>query len=83
MSAEPPVIVATWKKNTRENARLALQEYRGKRLVDLRLTVPIAAHSDQQMVTRQGVSLDVSLLPELREAVVRAETLAREMGWLE
>jgi len=78
-----PVVIASWRRNAREGARLALQEYRGCRTVDLRVTVPLAAHSPQQIPTKSGCSLPIVLLPALREAVEEALSTARSMGWLE
>lgn len=76
-------VVASWQKNSRENVRVALQEFRGRQLIDVRLTVPLAAHSDVQSPTKSGVSLQIHQLPQLRQALADAEEQARSLGWID
>lgn len=75
-----PVIIATFEKNRRETVRIALDEYRGAPLIDLRVTVPLSGTSDIQTPTRKGLSLNVELLPALVAALRAAEVEARARG---
>lgn len=84
MASLPSVVtVALWPKNSRENLRVALQEYRGAQLIDVRVTIPLAAHSEVQTPTKAGVALQVHMIPQLREALAAAEEQARSLGWLQ
>ncbi len=78
-----PIIVAAFPKNRRENLRVALDTHRGANLLDVRITTDLAAHSDTQVPTKFGLSVDVDLIPRLRVALAKAERQARKMGWLE
>lgn len=80
--ASPVAVVAMLDKNARERCRVALDEFKGSRLIDLRVCVPLAAHSDALTPTKSGVALNVALIPELRAALADAEAKAIELGWL-
>ena len=77
-----PRIIALLEKNRTERLRVALDEFRGHQLLDLRVTVELSASSGIQTPTKKGVSLSVQLLPELRRALADAEAQARDLGWL-
>lgn len=80
--SSPVAVVAMLDKNARERCRVALDEFKGTRLIDLRVCVPPAAPSDAMTPTRAGVALNVALLPKLRAALADAEAKAIELGWL-
>jgi Transcriptional Coactivator p15 (PC4) len=63
-AAEP---VYTWPKNSREEYRATLSEFKGHELADIR--VYVADEDDVDHPTRKGLSVKVSDLPRLREAV--------------
>lgn len=77
-----PIVVASLDKNRREKVRVALDEYQGTKLIDLRITVELTESSGIQTPTRKGVALNVGLLPELRAALAEAEAQALALGWL-
>ncbi len=76
------LIVATFPKNQRETVRVALDQYQGHNLIDVRVMVPLAAHAAALTVTAKGISMNVALLPELRRALDDAEAQARKLGWV-
>jgi len=76
------IIIRSLDKNSREKLRVALDDYRGVRLLDLRVTVEMTASSGIQAPTKKGVSCNVAMLPELRQALADAEAMARSLGWL-
>jgi len=78
-----PDVIATFAKNSREILRVALDNYRGHDLVDLRVCAPLAEHADTLIPTKSGVSLRVHLLPELIRGLQAAELEARARGVLE
>lgn len=71
--------VATIGKNSREEIRVTLDEFKGAQLVDIRIFAPFTA-ANVPMPTKKGVSLRLSALPELIAGLQRAEALAREQG---
>lgn len=63
-------IIAEVNKNSREIVRLTLQEFKGLRLLDIRV---YASRKDGQVVpTRQGVCIQVSMISQLLEALRKA-----------
>ncbi|WP_421935527.1 PC4/YdbC family ssDNA-binding protein [Phenylobacterium sp.] len=77
-----PLIVATLAKNGRESVRVALDEFRGHHLLDVRVVVPLAAHAATMTPTGKGISVNVAMIPSLRVALADAEAQAVALGWL-
>jgi shikimate kinase len=75
-----PTIVAEIRKNARERVRVALDEWQGHKLLDLRVTTQLAASTDTWSPTKKGLSVSVAMIPALRLALVEAEAKARELG---
>lgn len=76
-----PAAIATIPKNSREEVRVSLDTYQGHVLVDLRIYADFAAGPvASRAPTKKGLALDVTRLPELREAIVQAEAEARTRG---
>lgn len=77
-----PTVIAVLPKNRRESLRIALDQYQGSNLVDLRVVVELSETSGLATPTRKGVALRVEMLPDLIEALGKAEAMARELGLL-
>lgn len=77
---EVPTLVAEIAKNSSESVRIVLDTFKGHQLVDLRVFGTFSAAS-VPMPTKKGLSLNVALIPDLIEALQRAEAKARAMGW--
>jgi hypothetical protein len=76
------VISKFWKSRQRNEAVwVALTQYNGHRLIDVRIYATGADGCDRP--TGRGVALLVSKLPALTEALVKAERKARELGLLD
>lgn len=75
-----PVVIATLEKNRRERVRVALDEFEGVKLIDLRVTVEMTTTSGLYSPTKKGLALRVEQLPALVVALVAAEAKARELG---
>jgi hypothetical protein len=73
------LLIWTVKKNARELLQIRLREFKGHTFVDLRLH-----YVDGEVVkpTAKGCTLPPAKLPELIEALQRAEAEARTMGLL-
>jgi transcriptional coactivator p15 (PC4) len=78
-----PVIIAVIAKNSRETVRIALDQYHGADLVDIRVTVELNAETKVPIPTKKGISLRIEQLPELIAALQAAEAEARKRGLLE
>ena len=77
-----PTVIAVLPKNRRESLRIALDQYQGSNLVDLRVVVELSETSGLATPTRKGVALRVEMLPDLIEALGKAAAKARELGLL-
>jgi hypothetical protein len=75
-----PEIIASLEKNSRERVRVALDEYQGVKLIDIRITTELSQGTGIQAPTKKGVALNVAKLPELIDALQQAERRARELG---
>ena len=62
-------IIAEFQKNAVEKVRVALRDYKGKRLIDLRIYYQDDAGEYQP--TKKGIALTVEQWPELREALTQ------------
>lgn len=70
------VVIAEFTKNRRENCRVALDNYQGVDLIDLRVTVQLSESSGIWTPTKKGLSLRVEQLPELIAALQAAHQRA-------
>ncbi len=69
-------------KNAREVIFLSLSEFKGHRLIDIRVHVP-GDEEDVWVPTRKGVSLAVGLYPAFKQALARVEEALLEQGLLD
>jgi hypothetical protein len=77
-----PTIISIIPKNSRESVRVALDEYRGINLVDIRVMVELNPETGLPVPTKKGVSLKIERLPDLLAALHDAEDEARKRGLL-
>lgn len=73
--------IATIKKNARETLVVDLSEYKGHDLLGLRVWVP-DDNGDGLKPTAKGVTVNVTLLPQIIAALQQAEAEARRLGLL-
>lgn len=62
--------IATFRKNAKEEVRVSLDEFRGHRLVNIR--VWFEADDGEMRPGKQGIALRIEMLPDLREALTAA-----------
>ena len=72
--------VATIIKNSTEELRIALSEYRGHHLINCRIWANYDSPLEEKRPTKKGVTLAVAKLPELIEALQEAERQAQVAG---
>ena len=65
------VEMARFQKNSAEEVRAAITNYKGYDLIDLRVWV--LRKDGEGVATRKGLTLNVGLLPELKKAVLALE----------
>jgi hypothetical protein len=65
-------ILAMLDKNRREKLRIALDNYQGVDLIDIRVAVQITETSGVWSPTKKGVSFQPHMLPDVIEALQRA-----------
>ena len=73
-----PVLIAELAKNARERVRVALTEYNGHRLVDLRVFYEDRLSGEWR--PGKGLAIRRELMPELRKALQAAERVAKEQA---
>jgi hypothetical protein len=69
-------------KNAREVLFLSLSEFKGHRLIDIRVHVP-GEEEGQWVPTRKGVSLAVGLYPAFKQALAGLEQVLLRQGLLD
>ncbi|SER58482.1 Transcriptional Coactivator p15 (PC4) [Faunimonas pinastri] len=72
------LLIAEIRKNARETIRVVLNEFKGQRLVGLRVWYRDA--DGQMKPGREGFACRIEQLPELADAVSRGLETAREKG---
>ena len=60
-------VVNTFSKNTQEEVRTQITEYKGYKLIDIR--VWYVKEGEDPLPTKKGLTLNVELYPELRKAI--------------
>ena len=69
--------VATFKKNKFQEIRVGIREFKGNDLIDIR-TWTMTQGSEDMVPTAKGVSLNISLLAELKKSIEEVEKVLKE-----
>ena len=75
-------VISQVAKNAREVVFLSLSEFKGHRLIDMRVHVPGDQEGDW-VPTRKGVSLAVGLYPAFKQALAELEAALVQQGLLD
>jgi len=75
-------VISKVTKNAREVVFLSLSEYKGHRLIDIRVHVPGDQEGDW-VPTRKGLSLAVGLYPDFKQALSQLEEALIDQGLLD
>jgi len=75
-------VISQITKNAREVVFLSLSEFKGRRLIDIRVHVPGDQEGDW-VPTRKGVSLAVGLYPAFKQALGQLEQALLQQGLLD
>ena len=69
--------IATFKKNKFQEIRVGVREFKGNDLVDIR-TWTMTQGSDDMVPTAKGVSINVQIFKDLKNALVEVEKVLVE-----
>jgi Transcriptional Coactivator p15 (PC4) len=75
-------VISQISKNAREVVFLSLSEFKGRKLIDIRVHVPGDQEGDW-VPTRKGVSLAVSLYPAFKQGLAQLEQALIQKGLLD
>lgn len=64
--------ITTFKKNKFQEIRVGIREFKGNDLIDIR-TWTMTQGSEDMVPTAKGVSINVSLFKELKQAIAQVE----------
>ena len=73
--------VAVFQKNKFQEVRVGIREFKGNDLLDIR-TWTMTQGSEQMVPTAKGVSINISLLAELKKAIDAAEKELKTNGMI-
>jgi len=77
MSDAADTIIAKIPKNSREELRVTLGEFKGHNLLHLRAWI-----TESETPTKNGFGIQAALIPKLLEALQDAQAEGRRRGWL-
>ncbi len=69
--------VAVFQKNKFQEVRVGIREFKGNDLIDIR-TWTMTQGSNEMVPTAKGVSINVSLLPHMKNALAEVEKVLKE-----
>ncbi len=75
-------IVGQFEKNSREEIRVQLREFKGHQLLDIR-TFYFTSEGGEPKPSPKGISLAIRLMPQLKEAILEAERVLKEAGLMD
>lgn len=74
-------LIATIGKSATQELRVSIDTFRGMKLLNLRTWYTAA--DGKQLPGRQGIAVQIRRLPELRDALLEAEAIARKEGLID
>lgn len=71
-----PILIEEFPKNKTEDFKLSLSEYQGHILLDFRIYYK--DNEGESKPTKKGITLNVKLFPEFKQAIMKAEEILKE-----
>jgi hypothetical protein len=71
-----PILIEEFPKNKTEDFKLSLSEYQGHILLDFRIFYK--DKEGESKPTKKGITLNVKLFPEFKQAIMKAEEILKE-----
>ncbi len=75
-----PIVISEFPKNKTEDFRLSLTEYQGHNLLDFRIY--FKDKEGESKPTKKGVTVNVKLFSQLKQAIMDAENILKEKEML-
>ena len=69
--------ISIFAKNKFQEVRVGIREFKGNDLIDVRIWT-LTQGSDQMVPTAKGVTVNITLLPQLLKALHEAEAILKE-----
>ena len=69
--------IYVFRKNKFQEIRVGIREFKGNDLIDIR-TWTMTQGTEEMVPTAKGVSINISLLPELKKSLVEIESVLKE-----
>ena len=69
--------IYVFRKNKFQEIRVGIREFKGNDLIDIR-TWTMTQGTEEMVPTAKGVSINISLLPELKKSLVEIESALKE-----
>ena len=72
-------VIASFPKNSFEEVRISLTEFKGKELIDLRVYYQPDGEEEMRP-TKKGITISLEKFPELKKAFLRWKKYSRKKG---
>jgi len=72
-------VIATFEKNSLEEVRVSLTEFKGKALIDLRVYYQ-PEDGEEKRPTKKGITISPEKFPELKKAILALEKALQKQG---
>jgi hypothetical protein len=72
-------VIASFEKNSMEEVRVSLTEFKGKDLIDLRVYYQ-PEEGEQKRPTKKGITISPEKFPELKKAILALEKVLQQQG---
>ncbi len=72
-------VIASFEKNSMEEVRVSLTEFKGKELIDLRVYYQ-PEDGEEKRPTKKGITISPEKFPELKKAILALEKVLQKQG---
>jgi len=72
-------VIASFEKNSMEEVRVSLTEFKGKALIDLRVYYQ-PEDGEEKRPTKKGITISPEKFPELKKAILALEKALQKQG---
>lgn len=73
-------VIASFAKNSFEEVRISLTEFKGKELIDLRVYYQPDGEEEEMRPTKKGITISSEKFPELKKGLLALEKVLQEKG---
>ena len=72
-------VIASFEKNSMEEVRVSLTEFKGKELIDVRVYYQ-PEDGEEKRPTKKGITISPEKFPELKKAILALEKALQQQG---